>query len=660
MTQIKNLTKLILLMFALLNFGTKAQQADRLYLSNQATGSIYDITGTPATLPSPVATPYYPTNNQERVANLGVGKDANNASQLVFIHSSTSNGSTVYKNGTSTGISLPVLIGGIGTNNVDGNVYGFSGKTLYRVYPSASNVGSVTGDVIWNSTTTTIFGSDIFFDAFGDVYIIVENQNGSTYTRYLYKVNIATLTATQVFQITGPVGNRNSNTNESTTSDVGNIRGVAYLDGYVYAASGSGTNGNIRIYRININDGTSEHVLQYTFSGSASNIDLASNATFAAGCEAGEAAPTVNASVSNTCPVATVNLNTAAHIGTIPTGAALVWFTNNTHTGSAYATPTAAVAGTYYAFYYDETNDCYSPASTAVTVTITDCGEICTEPVAGEDFSWNYPNGTPSPVTRTFTQPATNYGFVLDIYSLDNSFNLNINGTNIATNEIEFQSSGTPAPGINVRFADGDEYETDTEGDIWQMTGTAANPLIRVVINPDGTIALFGSKTSGGPLFPLELFNGNSLNTITWNNGGTNTIIATQNVVGVTSISGSGYGMNVVPCACYKPGLTDAGNTYPTKVGITALSRAGAENADNWPMVRQSGWIALEAKTKGFVPNRVAFDNVTGNPVGIATANFVEGMMVYDTTNKCLKIYTLKKGDTAMAWHCMTTQACPD
>ena len=96
MINIKNLTKLILLVFGLLNFGMKAQQADRLYLSNQATGSIYDITGTPATLPSPVATPNYASNNQERVANLGVGKDANNASQLVFIHSSTSNGSTVY------------------------------------------------------------------------------------------------------------------------------------------------------------------------------------------------------------------------------------------------------------------------------------------------------------------------------------------------------------------------------------------------------------------------------------------------------------------------------------------------------------------------------------------------------------------------------------
>lgn len=69
--------------------------------------------------------------------------------------------------------------------------------------------------------------------------------------------------------------------------------------------------------------------------------------------------------------------------------------------------------------------------------------------------------------------------------------------------------------------------------------------------------------------------------------------------------------------------------------------------------------MALEAKTKGFVPNRVAFD-ASGNPVGIPAANFIEGMMVYDITNKCMKMYTRKEGDTTMAWHCISTQACPD
>jgi len=109
---------------------------------------------------------------------------------------------------------------------------------------------------------------------------------------------------------------------------------------------------------------------------------------------------------------------------------------------------------------------------------------------------------------------------------------------------------------------------------------------------------------------------------------------------------------------CYKPGIT-TGTALDTKVGISALGRAGATDADNWPMTRKGGHIALESKTKGFVPNRVAFD-ASGNPVGIATTNFIEGMMVYDTSNKCLKIYTSKDNGVSFGWYCITTQACPD
>ena len=69
-------------------------------------------------------------------------------------------------------------------------------------------------------------------------------------------------------------------------------------------------------------------------------------------------------------------------------------------------------------------------------------------------------------------------------------------------------------------------------------------------------------------------------------------------------------------------------------------------------MERNGGWIAMEAKTKGFVVNRVAF--VSGLPVGIDASKFVEGMMVYDTTNNCLKIYN------GTVWSCYTKQSCPD
>lgn len=78
--------------------------------------------------------------------------------------------------------------------------------------------------------------------------------------------------------------------------------------------------------------------------------------------------------ITNSCPEITVNLNTA-HTGTIPDNSTLVWFTNNTHTGTALSGTqiTEAGEGTYYAFYYDTISSCYSPVSAEVTVSLTDC-----------------------------------------------------------------------------------------------------------------------------------------------------------------------------------------------------------------------------------------------------------------------------------------------
>ncbi|RKE90139.1 beta strand repeat-containing protein [Epilithonimonas arachidiradicis] len=119
-------------------------------------------------------------------------------------------------------------------------------------------------------------------------------------------------------------------------------------------------------------------------------------------------------------------------------------------------------------------------------------------------------------------------------------------------------------------------------------------------------------------------------------------------------------------CACYKPGAITGGTLLDTKVGITSLARAGETDADNWPMVRKGGWIALEAKTKGLVVNRVAFSDADGNPstpdvpTGIPSTDFVEGMVVYDTTNHCLKMYTSTDNGVSYHWYCISTQTCPD
>ncbi|WP_170069472.1 Ig-like domain-containing protein [Spirosoma pollinicola] len=75
-------------------------------------------------------------------------------------------------------------------------------------------------------------------------------------------------------------------------------------------------------------------------------------------------APTLSSgSIAISCPAATANINSLL----TSTATGILWYTNNAHTGTAYATPTAAVAGTYYGFY--NTSGCYTPASVAVSVT---------------------------------------------------------------------------------------------------------------------------------------------------------------------------------------------------------------------------------------------------------------------------------------------------
>ncbi|MNI97625.1 hypothetical protein D3C73_1563040 [compost metagenome] len=81
---------------------------------------------------------------------------------------------------------------------------------------------------------------------------------------------------------------------------------------------------------------------------------------------------------------------------------------------------------------------------------------------------------------------------------------------------------------------------------IYSMTGTAANPIIRVVISRDGKVTMFGSKSSGGALYPLVLTQG-SFNTVQWSTTDNNVKI-TQVVQGATKMVGSGSGRKKVAC----------------------------------------------------------------------------------------------------------------
>ncbi|REC40073.1 DUF11 domain-containing protein [Chryseobacterium sp. 5_R23647] len=268
-------TKLFFITIILIVVGTNifhSQQIDRLYLSTATTGRVYDITDLTGTvaLPTPLTTPVAsPATN---LSNLAVGYDSTggNPSQLVFIHSNTPSGSSVFKNGTAItpAVTLPAGlsngIGGLGTNNVPGTyfgrVYGFQSntKTLYPIYPAGASIPIIpaTGDTDWASGST--FGTDTFFDYENNIYMFINNAGGTA--RYLYKIAIASGIATKVVQIA------------DSAATVGAIQGMAYLKGFVYIASLSGN--NIEIRRINIFTGASTLTATLTNNASA-NLDLA-------------------------------------------------------------------------------------------------------------------------------------------------------------------------------------------------------------------------------------------------------------------------------------------------------------------------------------------------------------------------------------------------
>ncbi|WDF67012.1 hypothetical protein PQ465_11915 [Sphingobacterium oryzagri] len=131
--------------------------------------------------------------------------------------------------------------------------------------------------------------------------------------------------------------------------------------------------------------------------------------------------------------------------------------------------------------------------------------------------------------------------FVLDFYELDNSFNLLFNGLNIVNSgstttptEIQFESGSSSMP-RNIEFADGTFWGSGGIPNIWTLrVGTPSNnPIIRVVIDRNGTITMYGIKANGGQLLPLRLTGGLTFRQIPWRTTGSsnNTVALGQSNV---------------------------------------------------------------------------------------------------------------------------------
>jgi len=187
--------------------------------------------------------------------------------------------------------------------------------------------------------------------------------------------------------------------------------------------------------------------------------------------------------------------------------------------------------------------------------------------------------------------------------------------------------------------------------------GDGCSDLAESGVSPATDISTPASVTNNNGLsYGIAAFklSGSQLNPMATdaNNDGLNdSVDPDQNgITNYTSTYANAINMAIANCFCYVPAAT-SGIVLDTPQGITSLHRAGVD-ADNWPMVRKGAWTALEAKTKGFVPNRLTLAQINLIPAG----DLREGMMVYNISSDCLYINT---DGTPTGWKCFNTQACP-
>ncbi|OYU93989.1 MAG: hypothetical protein CFE21_18265 [Bacteroidetes bacterium B1(2017)] len=202
--------------------------------------------------------------------------------------------------------------------------------------------------------------------------------------------------------------------------------------------------------------------------------------------------------LSNVCPSNKVDLTSHASPLISIGGAPLKWFTSSTPSvGTMVADPTSVTTtGTYYPAYYDQTNNCFSPAGAGVAITITPCT------VLNPDFAVVQPN-TPSsgnvstndsnvPAGTTYGQPvpvAGNPSSCVPVMASNGSYTF----TCTTPGDYNFNVPVCP-PGITVNCP------------TVPMKVTVSNPLTPTInspiVNPD-----FVSTQTGTPTIVNTLAN---------------------------------------------------------------------------------------------------------------------------------------------------------
>lgn len=129
-------------------------------------------------------------------------------------------------------------------------------------------------------------------------------------------------------------------------------------------------------------------------------------------------------------------------------------------------------------------------------------------------------------------------------------------------------------------------------------------------------------------------------------NGSTDNFISTMSPVFGDTYYGNTDSYFIQRCICYDDANT-SGPGINSNLGITLLNRTMGGGSANWPKSRKGAYAVLESNTKGFVLTRMTTQQIN------AITDPQDGMLVYDTTSKCLKMYD------GNAWYCFNTPTCP-
>ncbi|BDW92934.1 hypothetical protein MACH07_17660 [Flagellimonas marinaquae] len=203
-----------------------------------------------------------------------------------------------------------------------------------------------------------------------------------TYYGFFYDpINDCFTNATQVVLTQSTTPTTGTATNLGTCSDAGDGDTLVDLDSslsgaddgdWVLLSAQPGATITINTENIINFDGQPEGVYTFRYTtntaqGECTNqsVDITVTVNDCSGpCDAGNTAPALNGGSSTIafCDAITANLNDYV-TSTPPAGTTLVWSTSNDpeETGAHLQAPNVVEPGTYYAFYYDDVNDCGSP-----------------------------------------------------------------------------------------------------------------------------------------------------------------------------------------------------------------------------------------------------------------------------------------------------------